>query len=138
MKKTHLVAIVLIVVAIAAIIASISDASTYASFKEAYSDLGQEYHVVGTLDTTKESIYEPEKNPDMFEFHMLDNNGISKRVVLHMSKPQDFEKSEQIVIIGKASEDAFHASQILMKCPSKYEDGTSQFQTPEEYEKTRG
>ena len=36
------------------------------------------------------------------------------------SKPQDFEKSEQIVVIGKMEAGNFVASDILMKCPSKY------------------
>ena len=38
----------------------------------------------------------------------------------------DFQKSEQIVLIGKMQGDAFHANDILMKCPSKYNDGKPQ------------
>ncbi|MNF07676.1 hypothetical protein D3C80_2079060 [compost metagenome] len=38
------------------------------------------------------------------------------------TKPQDFEKSEQIVLTGGMVGDEFHASKILMKCPSKYTD----------------
>ena len=56
-------------------------------------------------------------------FSLIDNKGISKQVVLHKSKPQDFEKSEQIVLIGKMDGTEFHANDILMKCPSKYNDG---------------
>jgi cytochrome c-type biogenesis protein CcmE len=56
---------------------------------------------------------------------MVDNNKtpIEKKVILHKSKPQDFEHAEQIVIIGKMKNGEFHASDILMKCPSKYNDG---------------
>ena len=36
------------------------------------------------------------------------------------TKPNDFERSEQIVIIGKMKGEEFAASGILMKCPSKY------------------
>jgi cytochrome c-type biogenesis protein CcmE len=39
-----------------------------------------------------------------------------------MSKPQDFERSEQIVLTGKMKGDEFVATDILMKCPSKYKD----------------
>ena len=59
------------------------------------------------------------------KFEILGNltvKGIAKPVVLHKSKPQDFEKSEQIVLIGKIKDDVFHANDILMKCPSKYND----------------
>ena len=54
---------------------------------------------------------------------MYDNKGIENKVVLHKTKPQDFERSEQIVIIGKMEGEEFHANEILMKCPSKYNDG---------------
>ena len=46
-----------------------------------------------------------------------------KKVILEKTKPQDFERSEQIVLIGKVEGDEFHASEILLKCPSKYNDG---------------
>jgi cytochrome c-type biogenesis protein CcmE len=53
---------------------------------------------------------------------MFDNAGAEKKVVLHKNKPQDFERAEQIVLIGKMEGEEFHASEILMKCPSKYND----------------
>ncbi len=43
-------------------------------------------------------------------------------MILHKSKPQDFDKSEQIVVIGKMNNEVFEADDILMKCPSKYND----------------
>lgn len=46
--------------------------------------------------------------------------------MLHKSVPQDIEKSEQIVLIGKMKGEEFHATEILMKCPSKYNDGQPQ------------
>jgi cytochrome c-type biogenesis protein CcmE len=79
--------------------------------------------VVGKLDKTQPQIYDPKINADQFMFSLIDNKGISKQVVLHKSKPQDFEKSEQIVLIGKMEGNDFHANDILMKCPSKYNDG---------------
>ena len=68
-------------------------------------------------------IYDPLTNPDEFVFYMYDINNEEHKVVLHKSKPQDFERSEQIVLIGQAQGDAFHANEILMKCPSKYTEG---------------
>lgn len=38
------------------------------------------------------------------------------------AKPQDFERSEQVVLTGKMDGDEFVATEILMKCPSKYKD----------------
>ncbi len=50
----------------------------------------------------------------------LDQEGISQKVVYSDAKPQDFEKSEQLVVTGKSEGEVFYAEQILMKCPSKY------------------
>ena len=131
MKKTHIILIVIIAVAIAAIVGSISDSSTYTDFDEAFSNVGEEYHVVCKLNRDKPTTYNPKENADKFSFYMLDNNGIERQVDLMKSKPQDFERSEQIVLIGKAVDDKFMARDILMKCPSKYEDGTPQGVHPE-------
>ncbi len=126
MKKIHVIGIIVVAISIGAIMASLSSSSTYADFSEANNNPGSEYHVVGTLNKEKETIYNPEKDANIFTFYMIDNNGDEKKVVLHKSKPQDFERSEQIVIIGKVEGDEFHANDILMKCPSKYNDGTPQ------------
>jgi cytochrome c-type biogenesis protein CcmE len=126
MKKLHVIGIVIIALAIGVIFVSLKDTSTYADFTEAISNPDKEYHVVGKLDKTQPQVYEPKINADQFMFSMIDNKGISKPVVLHKSKPQDFEKSEQLVLIGKMEGQEFHANDILMKCPSKYNDGKSQ------------
>jgi cytochrome c-type biogenesis protein CcmE len=126
MKKLHILGIIVIAVAIGVIFVSLKNTSTYADFTEAISNPGTEYHVVGKLDKSQPQVYEPRINPDEFLFSMVDNKGVVKRVVLHKSKPQDFEKSEQIVLIGKIQGSDFHANDILMKCPSKYNDGKQQ------------
>ncbi len=126
MKKLHILGILVIAVAIGVIFVSLKNTSTYADFTEALSNPDKEFHVVGKLDKAQPQVYDPRVNPDEFLFSMIDNKGVVKHVVLHKSKPQDFEKSEQIVLIGKMQGDNFHANDILMKCPSKYNDGKSQ------------
>jgi cytochrome c-type biogenesis protein CcmE len=126
MKKLHILGIIVIAVAIGAIFVSLKNTSTYADFTEAIANPGTEYHVVGRLDKSQPQMYEPTINPDRFAFSMTDNKGVTKLVVLHKSKPQDFEKSEQIVLIGKMEGAQFHANDILMKCPSKYNDAKTQ------------
>jgi cytochrome c-type biogenesis protein CcmE len=120
MKKGYLIGIILIAIAFAAIISTVSDSGTYADFSTATTHEGKVFHVVGKLDKEKPFEYNPEVNANLFGFYMTDNNGSEKKVLYNGTKPQDFEKSEQIVIIGKISGDEFHASEILMKCPSKY------------------
>lgn len=120
MKKIHIIGIVVIAVALAVIVSTISNSSTYAPFRTAIEKKGSTFHVVGKLNLDKEFIYNPEVNANLFGFYLIDNEGLEKKVLYNGSKPQDFERSEQIVVIGKMSGDEFHASQILMKCPSKY------------------
>jgi cytochrome c-type biogenesis protein CcmE len=120
MKKLHIIGIIVIAVAVGIIFTQLRNTSTYADFAEAASHPDKEFHVVGKLDKTKPQVYEPRIDPDMFTFSMTDSKGATRDVVLHKSKPQDFEKSEQIVLIGKMDNDVFHANDILMKCPSKY------------------
>jgi cytochrome c-type biogenesis protein CcmE len=126
MKKTHIILIVIIAVAIGAILTTLNNTSTYASFQEAKDSPDNEFHIVGKLDKEKETVYDPKVNANLFTFYMKDNKGMESKVVLHKNKPQDFERSEQIVLIGKMQGNEFHASEILMKCPSKYNDGKPQ------------
>lgn len=126
MKKTHILAIIVIAVAIGAIISMVSDAATYADFQTAEMRPGKEFQVVGELNKDKDIEYDPHANVNQFAFYMVDNNGTERRVVFNGTKPQDFERSEQVVITGHSTESHFQAEKILMKCPSKYNDGNSE------------
>jgi cytochrome c-type biogenesis protein CcmE len=126
MKKIHIVGIVIIAIAIGAIFTTLNNTSTYAGFTEATKDAGSEFHVVGKRDKSKEPVYDPKVDANLFTFYMIDKDGVESKVVLHKNKPQDFERAEQIVLIGKMQGNEFHASDILMKCPSKYNDGKPQ------------
>lgn len=122
MKKLHIIGIVVIVMLFAIIISSISESSTYATFSTAVANEGKSYHVVGKLNMEKDFIYNPEKNANIFGFYLVDTEGKEMKVLFNDSKPQDFEKSEQIVVIGKVVGDEFRVAKgdLLMKCPSKY------------------
>lgn len=126
MKKSHILGIIIIAIAIGAILTTLNSTSTYANFREAAQSPDNEFHVVGKWDSGMGSDYDPKVDANLFTFYMKDNEGAEKKVLLHKAKPQDFERSEQIVLIGKVEGDEFHASDILMKCPSKYNDGKPQ------------
>lgn len=121
MKRSHIIAIVIIAVAIGALVGSLSDSSTYADLDLAMANPGKEYHVVGVLDRSQEVVYEPSLNASLTTFTMQDLEGRTCRVYLNKAKPQDFERSERIVLIGTANANGeFEARDMLMKCPSKY------------------
>ena len=123
MKKTHIAAIVLIAIAIGAIISTIQDSSTYASFSQARKNPAMEFHVIGELNKEKGMDYNPEINPNLFSFYAIDKEGEEIKVIFNGAKPQDFERAEQLVMLGTVQEDVFVCTKILMKCPSKYNDG---------------
>jgi cytochrome c-type biogenesis protein CcmE len=120
MKISTLVVLVLIAVAGGVMISTLSDAGTYDVFNAAYKNPGKEYHVIGSYVHENGQEYNPEINPNLFSFHMKDTLGTVSKVILHKEKPADFERAERIVIIGKAEGNEFHAREVLMKCPSKY------------------
>src|SRR5476651_1173715 len=119
MKKSSILGIVVIAVAIAVIISTYSKSTTYGSFKEAAATNAQ-LQIVGHLDKGKQLLYDATKDANYFSFYMKDNKGEECKVVFTGTKPQDFERSEQIVLTGQMNGKEFHASKILMKCPSKY------------------
>jgi cytochrome c-type biogenesis protein CcmE len=119
MKKSSIIGIIIIAIAIGVIVSTYADSSSYGSFNDAKLT-ETELHVVGQLNKGKQLVYDPQKDANYFAFYLVDNKGKECKVVFNGSKPQDFEKSEQIVLTGKMVGDEFHASKILMKCPSKY------------------
>ncbi|MFN8275971.1 MAG: cytochrome c maturation protein CcmE [Chitinophagales bacterium] len=120
MKKIHIVALVAVALCVGTIIAMTGDYTTYANFAQAKAKKDDVVHVVGYLVKDREMIYDPQKDPNYFAFTMTDKEGNQEKVWYKGSKPQDFERSEQLVVKGKMEGDCFHASEILMKCPSKY------------------
>lgn len=120
MKKSHIIAIILIAVAIGVIISTIGNSSTYAPFSEAMLHPNSDFHIVGKVNKEKPYEYNPEANANLFGFYLIDNTGAEKKVLYNGAMPQDFDRSEQIVVIGNIKGDEFHCKQILMKCPSKY------------------
>jgi cytochrome c-type biogenesis protein CcmE len=55
---------------------------------------------------------------------MKDDNGDVERVVLDGAKPNNFDIAPSIVAKGKYMEDHFHATEVLTKCPSKYQNAS--------------
>jgi cytochrome c-type biogenesis protein CcmE len=128
MKKSYILGLIVIAVLIGVIFSTITESSTYAPFSTAIENEGKTYHVVGKLNLDKEFEYNPEKNANLFGFYLVDIEGIEMKVLYNGTKPQDFEKSEQVVVVGKYVNDSFVAKDVLMKCPSKYNGNESQQQ----------
>jgi cytochrome c-type biogenesis protein CcmE len=129
MKKSHIIAIVVIAACIGIIIATAGDASTYVSFDQAYqmASTGNktQIHVVGDLKKDAQgNIIGLEKSQDnlSFSFLLLDENGKEQKVYYNEPMPPDFARSEKVVVIGGYQNNTFLANKILLKCPSKYQE----------------
>ncbi len=119
MKKSSIFGLVVIAVAIAVIISTYGSSSTYGSIADARKTT-DELHIVGHLDLQKEMHYNAVKDANYFTFFIKDDKGEECQVEFTGAKPQDFERSEKVVMVGKMEGDKFHASHLTLKCPSKY------------------
>ena len=75
--------------------------------------------VKGEWMKDKESSFDAAKNE--FVFYMKDDNNRELKIVFSGAKPNNFEIANAIVVKGRYRNDCFFASDILTKCPSKYE-----------------
>jgi cytochrome c-type biogenesis protein CcmE len=90
----------------------------YADFRTAV-DTHKKIQVKGEWVHDKQSGFDAETS--RFSFYMRDDAGTVMKVVYDGAKPNNFELATAIVVKGRADGDEFHASEILTKCPSKYE-----------------
>ena len=132
MKKSSLFGILIIAVAIGAIVSMSGDASSYVTFREASemaaNGASAKVHVVGKLKKDASGhvagmVYNPSQDPNFFSFRLIDDSLRETEVVYLNPKPQDFESGEKIVVIGCMKNNTFVADKILLKCPSKYNEG---------------
>lgn len=123
MKKGGIIGLIVIAVAVAIMITTFGDAGSYGTFEMAKKNPEVEFNVAGQLVLEKPFDYDPIKDPNHFEFYMKDSLDNEMKVIYKDSKPTDIEKSERVVVIGKAiNENEFAATKILQKCPSKYKE----------------
>lgn len=129
MKKMHIIGLVVIALAVGVLITMAGDFSAYTNFSAAMKQLDRNHQIVGHLVVDKPIEYNPKVDANSFSFYMKDEDGVEKKVVAKSEKPQDFERSEQIVLTGKMEGDVFVATEMQLKCPSKYQDEAIQNKT---------
>lgn len=70
----------------------------------------------------KDKSYQIDRTKRTFTFYMEDATGNEMKVIYDGTMPNNFESAKSVVVTGKYQNGYFHASNILTKCPSKYED----------------
>ena len=123
MKKSSILFLAVILVTLVMLLTLMENVGTYEAFTSTKTQAGQKVHVVGFYDKQTGVEYNPEIDPNSFKFFMTDTLGTKMQVKCYQEVPQDFNKSERVVVIGQLKEpNLFHADEILLKCPSKYID----------------
>ncbi|MDE3248792.1 MAG: cytochrome c maturation protein CcmE [Bacteroidota bacterium] len=122
MKKTHIIILVLIAAAIAVLVSFTGNLTTYETIASARQKEGKFVRLIAKVDKSKPVEYDPARDPNYMTFTAVDTLGNTATVIFRNSKPQDFEKSERLVLNGKWQNGQFECKDMLMKCPSKYKD----------------
>lgn len=77
--------------------------------------------IKATGSWVKHKKYHLDIEKNIFSFYMSDFNGEELKVVYKGAMPNNFESSTSVVVTGKYQNGVFVATDILTKCPSKYE-----------------
>ena len=94
-----------------------SNLTPYVSFEEASRSERKVQVAGGLVENSTKYLDESEE----LRFTMVEEDGDTMTVLYRGIKPGKFEEAIQIVAIGNYGEGVFHADQLLVKCPSKYQ-----------------
>ncbi|MCX8055118.1 MAG: cytochrome c maturation protein CcmE [Ignavibacteria bacterium] len=119
MKKKYLIGIIVgIVFVILAIYSFDSSKIEYSDFSSARKE-HKTVQIIGSWVKELPSNYDNQKNE--FKFHLKDEKNETAEVLYNGGKPNNFDIAPMVVVKGKFEGDIFIASEVLTKCPSKYE-----------------
>jgi cytochrome c-type biogenesis protein CcmE len=94
-----------------------SNLTPYVSFEEASRSAHKVQIAGGLVENTTEYLDASQE----LRFAMVDEDGNTMTVHYDGVKPGNFEEAVQIVAVGSYEGGVFHAEQLLVKCPSKYQ-----------------
>ncbi|PLX25394.1 MAG: cytochrome C biogenesis protein [Ignavibacteria bacterium] len=133
MKKRYLVGGVIVVVfLVIGGLSFLNSSVEYATLSKAEKS-GKKVQVTGKWVQDMSTHYDTQNNT--FTFYMKDEDDRVAQVVLEGAKPNNFDIATSVVAKGRYEEGAFYASEVLTKCPSKYE-GNPEGQHPDEIKKS--
>ncbi|MCL5266933.1 MAG: cytochrome c maturation protein CcmE [Bacteroidetes bacterium] len=122
MKTKYIVAgVVIVAFVVFGAISFMQNNIAYVSAKTA-EKTNRTVQVKGSWVRNMQSYYDP--NTNTFHFYMMDDDKTILPVVLAGAKPNNFEIANDIVAKGRFEDGAFQASEVLTKCPSKYQSKT--------------
>jgi cytochrome c-type biogenesis protein CcmE len=124
LKPLHMIGIAMIVLAIGLGYSSLTQSfRPYTTSVDEATTSGRSVQLAGFLGST--GAYDSDGN---FTFDLQDNTGKMVKVVYAQPKPANFEQAVSIVAIGHydSARGVFMADDMLVKCPSKYQEQMEQ------------
>jgi cytochrome c-type biogenesis protein CcmE len=116
MAKGPIITAIVAAVAFGGVIVAFSNnASPYVTISEARKMTGDHLHLAG--DIVKDSIV----TRGSLEFDLKDSKGEIVHVVHRGDPPANLSEAKKVVAIGGMQGNSFVSTQLLVKCPSKYE-----------------
>jgi cytochrome c-type biogenesis protein CcmE len=128
MKKRYMVGGAIVVVfLIVGGLSFLNSSVEYATLSKA-EESGKKVQVTGQWVQEMSTHYDTENN--RFTFFMRDEDDRVARVEFAGAKPNNFDLATSVVAKGRFEDGVFKASEVLTKCPSKY-DGNDDGEHPE-------
>lgn len=100
-------------------ISALSDSSIEYATVDRAEKLGKTVQIIGTWEKPRGWTYDAPSNT--FAFMLRDEQGKLIPVELTGAKPNNFEAAVSVVVKGRIEGGVLKASNVLTKCPSKYE-----------------
>lgn len=119
MNKKVLIGSLLVIGFIVMTIIQFSENETKVTYLDEAKESGKRVQIIGYWQKDLETNYISTDNK--FHFFMKDEPGNITKVILDGPKPPNFEMAEKVFVKGTHNGDFFEASEVLTKCPSKYE-----------------
>ena len=94
-----------------------SNLTPYVSFAEATNSARKVQVAGGLVENSTKYLDESQE----LRFTLVEEDGDTMVVHYDGVKPGNFEEAVQIVAVGSYDNGIFHAEQLLVKCPSKYQ-----------------
>ncbi len=121
MKPAYIIALLILVVTAGVTLFSFSSAvAQHVTVAQAMSRPGEMVQVPGKI--VKESVVY-DSQAGQLRFDIVEPNGTARMPVVYAQpKPENFDSAVSVEAIGQYKDGRFQATNLLVKCPSKYSD----------------
>lgn len=117
-KKYIIIGAIAVVFLVLAIFSFDSGKIEYSDFVNA-KETGKIVQIIGRPSADNPAEYNSKEN--LLKFNLIDEQEHSEMVYYTGAKPNNFDIAPMLVVKGRYEDGKFVASEILTKCPSKYE-----------------